>query len=438
MLKRIHNAFDPFEPLPAGDPVYVDCREVRGDGDILRELGREIEFSDRIACQLYSGHRGAGKSTELLRLQKYLDDQKYFVVYFAADQEDIDSEDAQYTDILLACTRHLLEALAKNANPAPLLKWLKDRWQDLKDLALTEVSLEKFEIEAGIADFAKITANLKTEPTQRRKIRDRFNPHTITLLAALNQFIDEAKKNLPEGYLDLVVIADNLDRIVPVIQEDGRSNHDHIFLDRNEQLKALHCHLIYTVPISMLYSHRATNLRDAFGSDAQVLPMIMVRTPDNEIYAPGLDKVKEVIQKRIRNIDPELNLVGGVFDGEETLNNLCLMSGGHVRELLLLVRDAVKRSDSLPITAKAVLRSLSLARDVYRKAVDDNQWSVLARVSQSKTINNNDLERGLLFNRCLLEYRYWEGEEVKRWYDVHPLIKGIEEFQQALAKLSNL
>lgn len=25
----------PFCPLPAGDPAYVDCTEVRGDGDIL-------------------------------------------------------------------------------------------------------------------------------------------------------------------------------------------------------------------------------------------------------------------------------------------------------------------------------------------------------------------------------------------------------------------
>jgi hypothetical protein len=38
-LKRIYNAFDPFRPLPAGDPAYVDCTEVRGEGDILVEVG---------------------------------------------------------------------------------------------------------------------------------------------------------------------------------------------------------------------------------------------------------------------------------------------------------------------------------------------------------------------------------------------------------------
>ena len=44
-LKQLYNAFDPFRPLPAGDPAYVDCTDVRGDGDILEAVGREISRS---------------------------------------------------------------------------------------------------------------------------------------------------------------------------------------------------------------------------------------------------------------------------------------------------------------------------------------------------------------------------------------------------------
>ena len=146
LLTNLYNAFDPFYPLPAGDPQYVDCREVRGDGDIIEDLGRKIKLSQRMTCQLYAGHRGAGKSTELLRLQEYLQNQGCFVVYFAADEQDINPEDTEYTDILLACTRHLLEELT-NANSKPLRDWMRDRWEDLKDLALTEVSFEKLSLE---------------------------------------------------------------------------------------------------------------------------------------------------------------------------------------------------------------------------------------------------------------------------------------------------
>jgi hypothetical protein len=433
-LKRIYNAFDPFRPLPAGDPAYVDCTEVRGDGDILVEVGREILYSDRMTSQLYAGHRGAGKSTELLRLQKYLDEQGCFVVYFPADEQDIDPEDAQYTDILLACTRHLLEALKDSTSPASLLNWLNERWQDLKDLALTEVSLQSLSIEGQIAQFAKLTANLRTEPTQRQKIRERVNPHTITLIAALNEFIQDAKKNLPSGYSQLVLIADNLDRIVPIPQEDGRSNHDQIFLDRSEQLQALDCHLLYTVPISLLYSNRAADLANIYGN-TQVLPMIMVQTPDNQPYQRGINKVIEILQKRLSLIDPSLSVVD-MFEQREALERLCLMSGGHVRNLLLLMKEAIKYTNSLPIPTRALQRSFSELRNTYRNTVFANEWEALANVYHSKEIENDPLYRGLLFNRCILEYRYLNGDgESQVWYDIHPLIKGIKEFQDSFNRL---
>jgi hypothetical protein len=428
LLKRIYNVFDPFRPLPAGDPKYVDCQAVRGDGNILVEIGREILLSDRMTCQLYAGHRGAGKSTELLRLQKYLDEQGCFVVYFAADEADIEPEDAQYTDILLACTRHLLEALKDNASPDSLLEWLKNRWQDLKDLALTEISLDKLTIEAQISQFAKITANLRAEPSQRQKIRERVNPHTITLIEALNDFIKNAKNNLPSGYSQLVLIADNLDRIVPILQEDGRSNHEHIFLDRSEQLQALDCHLVYTVPISLLYSNRAVDITNIYGN-TQVLPMIMVQTPENESYQNGINKVMEVLQKRLSSIDASLSVVD-MFEQREALEQLCLMSGGHVRNLLLLMKEAIKYTNSRTITNRALQRSISELRNTYRNTIFANQWQALAKVYHSKQIENEPLYRELLFNRCILEYRYLDNQGNSTvWYDIHPLIKGIKEFQ---------
>lgn len=70
-LQRLYNVFDPFKPLQAEDVAYTDFREVRGDSNILEELGTEILSLERNTYQLYSGHRGAGKSTELLKLQKW-------------------------------------------------------------------------------------------------------------------------------------------------------------------------------------------------------------------------------------------------------------------------------------------------------------------------------------------------------------------------------
>ena len=434
LLTNLYNAFDPFYPLPAGDPQYVDCREVRGDGDIIEDLGRKIKLSQRMTCQLYAGHRGAGKSTELLRLQEYLQTQGCFVVYFAADDEDINPEDTEYTDILLACTRHLLESL-RNANSKPLRDWMRDRWEDVKDLALTEVSFETLSLESQIAQFAKLTANVRTVPSLRQEIRDKINPHTTTLIDALNEFIVDAKKKLPDKSSQLAVIADNLDRIVPFSQDGKRSNLDEIFLDRTEQLKALDCHVIYTIPISMVYSNRATELINNY-NDPQVLPMIMVQNPDGSTNEAGLAKIKELIEKRVKQVNPNQCLETGVFESRETLERLCLMSGGHVRNLLLMMQEAITRTEDLPITAKAAQRAITQARDVYRRTPEEGEWQILAKVSQTQRILNDEQHRNLLFSRCILEYRYYDEEgEMQPWYDVHPLIKGIKQFKDSLAQL---
>jgi len=112
------------------------------------------------------------------------------------------------------------------------------------------------------------------------------------------------------------------------------------------------------------------------------------------------------------------------------------MSGGHVRNLMLLVRSAIDHIDSLPITEKAIQRAITQARDTYRRTVEQDEWELLAKVTESKQIDNDDRYRKLLFNRCVLQYGYFDVDgELQPWYDVHPLIKGIQQFKDAVAQL---
>jgi len=132
----VYRSFELF-PLKPNDPAYVNCEAVRGEQNVLQELGDTISLAgESFTCQLYTGARGSGKSTELLRLQEDLREKGYFVVYFEADEGDIDVEDTEHTDILLACTRNIIEELKDAADPKPLLEWLKNRLKSLKDLGL--------------------------------------------------------------------------------------------------------------------------------------------------------------------------------------------------------------------------------------------------------------------------------------------------------------
>jgi len=438
VITGIYNAVDPFRPLEPGDPAYVDCEAERGDANILLDLGPGIIRSNRYTCQLYAGHRGAGKSTELLRLKADLEAKGCFVVYFAAvgDDGDIDAQDVQYTDILLACTRHLLEHL-KNADPAPLIHWFKERGRALHEIGQTKVVMESLDVSVLASQFAQMTASIRAVPSQRRKIRDLVNPHTVTLVKALNEFIADAKQKLPNGKTHLVVIADNLDRIVPIHDDYGRNSHDEIFLDRSDQLQGLDCHLIYTIPISMVYSNRANDLKEIYGNP-DLLPMVMVQTPNGAVHPPGLAKMQEVLMRRIQPHIADVQLGRDVFENEEVVTQLCLASGGHVRELLLLVKESLNRTETLPIPTTAVRRAIATTRDTYRRTVEKEQWQVLAKVAKTRAIDNDEPHRDLLFRRCLMEYRYFDEEgTLQCWYDAHPLIKAIPEFKQALADLEN-
>ncbi|MCB0183011.1 MAG: hypothetical protein KDE31_02040, partial [Caldilineaceae bacterium] len=96
-LRDVFNEANPA-PLQPGDRRYVDCTAVRGNDDAVKQLLNRITWSDELATtQLFTGHRGCGKSTELLRLQKRLEQVNYAVIYFEAD-DVIDVEDVVYSD----------------------------------------------------------------------------------------------------------------------------------------------------------------------------------------------------------------------------------------------------------------------------------------------------------------------------------------------------
>jgi excinuclease UvrABC ATPase subunit len=94
---------------------YIDFSSVRG-GNIIKELGRTITrlSPDKPTCQLFTGHIGCGKSTELQRLKAELEQQGFHVVYFESSQV-LEMADVDVTDILLAIAN--LEQVRQNCNP---------------------------------------------------------------------------------------------------------------------------------------------------------------------------------------------------------------------------------------------------------------------------------------------------------------------------------
>ncbi len=114
-IKKFYQATNPSKTLDITNPddrkYYIDFSSVRG-GQIIEELKNRIAWADEneFTCNLFTGHIGCGKSTELLRLKKELEDEGFHVVYFESD-EDLDIGDVDISDILLAIARRVSQSL---------------------------------------------------------------------------------------------------------------------------------------------------------------------------------------------------------------------------------------------------------------------------------------------------------------------------------------
>ena len=115
-LSRAWAVLDPEVPLSAGDERYVDLSSVRGGETVVEEIARHIRWTDQdlhfqgkhFANLLVTGHRGNGKSTELLQLKQALEKEGYFVIYFAGELE-VNLGDAEWCDILLTMVSQVVE-----------------------------------------------------------------------------------------------------------------------------------------------------------------------------------------------------------------------------------------------------------------------------------------------------------------------------------------
>ncbi len=216
-IARVYRQCDPARPLEPGDIRYVPCENTRGESDLIAQLTNAIRWSEAPLHLLFSGHRGGGKSTELLRLQKNLveppaSEEKFFVVYFEADQEDIDVNDVDFPDLLLAIVRQVGKALRERVNVKLRPSWLSRFIGDLKRFLGSEVEFEQLELDAQIAKF---TATIKSSPDARLEIRKALEPNVSNLIQAANDLLDEAIIRLKDkGYRNLVLIVDNLGPVI--------------------------------------------------------------------------------------------------------------------------------------------------------------------------------------------------------------------------------
>ena len=411
-LDDLYRNCNPDIPLPADDPRYVELSEVRGTKVISDLIARRIGRSDTddFHQQLLTGHRGSGKSTELFRLKKTLED-KGFVVVYIDTEEQLDISDINYLDVLLCIAKELQAQLSDKDIQlnAELLNTLTDWFAD----QVIEKTEEKgvstdIKTEAGMKApvpfftlLAKLTAEIKAGSSRKDQTRLKLEKEKAVFIQRLNILIGDARNKVKaNGKQDLVLIIDGLEKMPYRLLDDKQSTHTHLFIHNAEQLKAPQCHIIYTVPISLAYN---ANLGSDF-SNTEVIPMVKTNNA-------GLVKLREVINKRADTKK--------LFDHPDSIDELIKLSGGVMRDLMHLLR-ACADTDNQTISQKEVdyaQKELVLA---YDRLVRNDELENLQFVIAEKRVTGDESYSRLLNLRLVLEYQ--NGE---RWAGIHPAVLRI-------------
>ena len=417
-------------PLDMGNAearkYYIDFSSVRG-GNVIKELGRTIArlSPDKPTCQLFTGHIGCGKSTELQKLKAELEQQGFHAVYFESSQV-LEMADVDITDILLAIARSVsesLEAIQIKLKPG----YFANLFTDIAELLQTPIELSeaKFSLPGGIGE---ITAKTKDSPKLRSQLRQYLEPRTNGILEAINkEILVPAKEKLKaKGKKGLVVIIDNLDRLDNSVKPTGQFQPEYLFVERGEQLNQLNCHVVYTIPLLLRFSNALGRLMNRFGREPQALPMVPVQLRSGGECKEGMALLQQMVLARAFpdvNMVERVNLIPEVFDSSETLERLCRVSGGHVRNLLMLLSRCLERDDP-PLSRDCIEGVIKQRRNELTLAITEDEWELLRGVAKVKSLRGEERYQTLVRDMFVFEYR--DSEE--SWFDINPILAEAKEF----------
>ncbi len=435
-----YNAFNADEPLPGDDEArYVDLSSVRGDTKIAQRLVQRIKNSENNAsCHLLMGHTKCGKTTELNRAAFMLEREGYASVFFDVAEEA--TRQFEYTTVLLLTAAHVVDQLSTRKDKA-----IRVRGSSAKKLA--EFLVEKqitttgqLSADAGAKVEAKaapglltrllgefgIAAQMRGGFQKSRAITVKIEADTRSFIEAVQELMTEAtSKVLRAGLKGLVVICDGCDKLDLHATDEKGASQDlqfNMFVGHSADLQSLPCHIIYTVPISI-----QVPLGDIWEQTPEFVPAVPVNSSSRvleQVAADGRAKLKEVVLRRLAVLNQTFE---DIFSDEKQLERLIDASGGHISDLLLLVREAIleAQTDSADrISENHVQRSIRNRAREYRALIEGEYLETLVRIDEYKTTVNSDTYRELIFKKLVLEYIC--GMEAT--IDLHPLVAASDAY----------
>jgi hypothetical protein len=354
----------------------------------------------------FSGHRGCGKSTELLHLLGNPEiKKKYWPINFSI-REDADVIDLDFRDVLLAIGSRLFREYRKKGGDLPdqLLKELYS-WQgkiEKEVSTIVEGRASEMELDTSInAFFVSAGLKMKLEPATRVHLRQVVETDITGLIAVINHI---ATTIYTTEHLIPLILIDDMDK--PNLDK-ARA----IFHDRREIMMQPNCAIVYTVSSALFYSKEFDAIRD----QAFFLPNIYLHPPmkPDVHHEEGYETLRKFVHMRMV---PDLIEV-------PALELAVTYSGGVFRELARIIRTAIgraRRRKAARMDCTDIEWAATEIRNEYRRILDKDDIKLLKSIGDNNSLEYNDRMRPLLQLLALLEYR-----DAENWCDIHPVLRKL-------------
>jgi hypothetical protein len=115
-------------------------------------------------------------------------------------------------------------------------------------------------------------------------------------------------------------------------------------------------------------------------------------------------------------------------DVDGALEALARLSGGHVRDLLHLARQAGANAEPAKIQVRHIEAASVWLAGQRTILMREKDWRRAVEISQTNKVGNRDEDSHMLLHSCVLNYN---GQP---WWDVHPVIRQDSQFAAARDK----
>ena len=424
---------------PFYEPVYQNL----GLDDPVQQISTLIDFDGVESIRLFSGFRGSGKTTELLRLRRLLEERGYFVLYADALNYVNAAEPIEITDLLMVMAGAFSDALEEELGSNIAQESFWDRiWRFLN----TEINLKeagaKVEYETPgkeVFGSVKTGLDLKFELKSATNFRKQLQGFLANKLKELKNNVDrffedgikQIRKTRGED-TQVVFIFDQLEQLRGTLQteQDVIRSVERIFAIHIDLLHIPYVHAVFTVPPWLKFVLPGT---------IQITLLSTVHLWNNDAQRtrcePAWAAFHSLVDRRFGEDGLRL-LFGKPEERQGLVDDLIGVCGGHFRDLLRLLRDTVVRATSLPtlpVTAPIIANTINAARREFLPiAQDDARWlAEIARV-RATALPSTEATPVNRLTRFLDSHFVLYFVNADEWYDIHPLIRDeVAEVVQA-------